>query len=51
MKYLNYNFAENSNIYWENGDNQYLISQNNISEEYDVIITVSYTHLTLPTKA
>tara|TARA_B100000530_G_scaffold325537_1_gene263350 strand:+ start:180 stop:1469 length:1290 start_codon:yes stop_codon:yes gene_type:complete len=38
MKYLNYNFAENSNIYWENGDNQYLISQNDISEEYDVII-------------
>ena len=38
MKYLNYNFAENSQIYWENKDNHYFISKNSIDEEYDVVI-------------
>ena len=38
MKYINYNFAENSSIYWENQNNEYNISKNKIKETYDVTI-------------
>ena len=38
MKYINYNFAENSSIYWENQNNEYNISKSEIKETYDVTI-------------
>ena len=38
MKYINYNFAENSSIYWENQNNEYNISKNEIKETYDVVV-------------
>lgn len=38
MKYINYNFAENSSIYWENQNNDYNISKNEIKETYDIAV-------------
>lgn len=38
MKYLNYNYAENSQIYWENNDNNFYIPKIDIRNEYDLVI-------------
>ena len=38
MKYLNYNFAENGNIFWENKDNLYHIPKTELDETYDIVI-------------
>ena len=37
MKYLNYNFAENSKIYWENAENSYEIPNKSIKDKYDLV--------------
>ena len=38
MRYLNYNFAENSKIFWENSNNFYEIPNKLIKEKYDLVI-------------
>ena len=38
MRYLNYNFAENSKIFWENSNNFYVVPNKPIKEKYDLVI-------------
>jgi len=38
MKYLNYNFAENSKIFWENDLNTYKIPKKTIRDKYELVI-------------